>query len=383
MKNLFPTHSTARAALLLATITLLSVGTTSAAASGPVSAWRFDEPDGQIAFDDGKYGLDARLGATDGPDAADPTRVAGASGGALRFGGGSFARLPDSPALAFETLTVEVVARAPASPGNYRYLVSRGSHGCFAGSYGLYTGSAGGIGMYVYDGSRYVVSAIARPADVWNGEWHHLAGTFDGRVVRVYVDGRPVGEPLELPMRIDYATTTASAAFGRYAGECDLSFLGDLDAVRLWSHALDAGALSGEAQRTLRPADPMPTGPLPGVPAAAAPAILPSGPAPTARPAPTPGAPPRACRLALSHKRIAAGRRAKVRVRVTLRGLPVSSARVVASQHGGQVPLTAGRTGASGRVRLIIRAGRPGRVRISAKLEPSCAPAFLRVARKR
>ena len=383
MKNLFPAQPRARAALLLATIALLSVGTTSAAASSPVSAWRFDEPDGQVAFDDGTYGLDARLGATDGPDAADPTRIAGVSGGALRFGGGTFARVPDAPALAFETLTVEVVARAPESPGNYRYLVSRGSHGCFAGSYGLYTGSAGGIGMYVYDGSRYVVSAIARPADVWNGAWHHLAGTFDGRVVRVYVDGRPVGDPLDLPLRIDYATTTASAAFGRYAGECDLSFHGDLDAVRLWSRPLDAGALSEEAQRALRPGDSTPTGPLPGLPAAVPPAILPAGPAPTARPAPAPGGPPRACDLALSRKRIAPGHRTRVRVRVTVRGLPVRSAHVIASQGGRHVPLTAGRTGASGRVRLVIRAGKPGRVRISAKLEPSCASAYIRVARQR
>jgi hypothetical protein len=133
------------------------------------------EPDGQSARDDGPHGLDGRLGETAAPDAADPVRVAGASGGALRFEGGSFVRLPDAPELAVGTLTIEAVVRAESSPGRFRYVVSRGSHGCIAGSYGLYTGTAGGIAIYVFDGSRFVVSPIARPADVWDGAWHHVA----------------------------------------------------------------------------------------------------------------------------------------------------------------------------------------------------------------
>ena len=114
--------------------------------------------------------------------------------------------------------------RAPDSPGQFRYLISRGSHGCIAGSYGLYTAAAGGIAFYVFDGARYVVSATASPADVWNGGWHHVAGTFDGRAVRVFVDGRPVGEPMDAPLRIDYAGTSALTTFGRYAGGCGLGF---------------------------------------------------------------------------------------------------------------------------------------------------------------
>jgi Concanavalin A-like lectin/glucanases superfamily len=371
-------------ALLAVAIALLATAAASAAEPAPLGSWRLDEPDGQIAADDGVHGLDGRLGATDGPDGSDPLRIEGAvGGGALRFGGGAYVRLPDAPELALATLTVEAVARAATSPGKHRYLVSRGSHDCFAGSYGLYTGEAGGIGMYVYDGSRYVVSPVARPADVWNGEWHHVAGTFDGRSVRLYVDGRPVGTPREVPLQIDYAGTTATAAFGRYVGSCDLSYIGDLDAVRIRSGALDAGAAAAAAHAALRPGERMPLGPQPGLPAATPTEILSAAPPPAARPVAAPGAPQRACSLRLSRTRIAARRRTVVRARVTLRGRPAPAVQIVARRQGRKKPITRARTGAGGRVRLVIRVRRPGRVRISVAIRPSCAPVVVRVARPR
>ena len=114
-----------------------------------------------------------------------------AAGRALRFTGASFVRLPDSELLAPASLTAEAVVRAPASPGQWRYIISRGSQGCTAGAYGIYTAAAGGLAIYVFDGARYIVSAAARAEDVWNGAWHHVAGTFDGRALRLFVDGRP------------------------------------------------------------------------------------------------------------------------------------------------------------------------------------------------
>ena len=348
---------------LLAALAVVAGVAPAPAAADPalVGEWRFDEPGGQTALDTGPHGLDGELGALPEVDAADPVRIQDGSGGALHFDGDSFVRLRDAPELALQTLTVEAVVRAPLSPGEYRYLVSRGSHECESGSYGLYTGAAGGIAMYVFDGSRYVVSAVALPADVWNGAWHRVAGTFDGRVLRLYVDDRPVGGLLEVPLRIDYASTTASAAIGRYVGDCreGLSFEGDIDLVRLWS-------------------DAAPGGDGPPLPAALPPQILRSTRSTGAAPAASPGAPSRACKMALSRKRIAPGRRSTVKARVTLRGNPAQAVRVVAKRNGKRI--TAARTNARGRARLKMRVRRPGRVRITAATQPSCAPAYIRVA---
>ena len=215
-----------------------------------VGQWRFDELDGQVAVDDGPHRLDGRLGGTDAPEADDPVRIAGASGRALRFTGATFVRLPESEALALQALTAEAVLRAPTSPGQWRYVLSRGSQGCAAGAYGLYTAAAGGMSFYVFDGTRYIVSATARPVDVWNGAWHHVAGSFDGRALRLFVDGRPVGEPVDAPLRIDYSSTSTRAAVGQYAGACELSFRGDIDLVRLSSGARSLEALAVAASES-------------------------------------------------------------------------------------------------------------------------------------
>ena len=238
-------------ALVIAAALLWAVPAGAAEGPGLLGQWRFDEGAGQVAVDDGPQRLDGRLGAGDSADASDPTRIAGVSGGALRFDGNSVVRLPDSSALAVQAMTVEAVVRADGSPGAWRYLVSRGGRGCVAGSYGLYTAAEGGIAFYVFDGANYVVSATARPADVWNGTWHHVAGTFDGRALRLFLDGRPVGDPMSASLRIDYETTSPHASFGQYVGECNLSFRGDLDLVRLWSGVQPDAAIRETATTTV------------------------------------------------------------------------------------------------------------------------------------
>ena len=311
-----------------------------------------------MVADDGPQRLDGTLGATGTPDAADPARIAGAAGGGLRFDGASFVRLPDSAALAVPTLTAEAVVRAGTSPGAYRYVVSRGGRSCVAGSYGLYSGAAGGVALYVFDGTRYVVSASARPADVWNGAWHHVAGTFDGRALRLYVDGRPVGEPMSAPLAIDYGSTSAHASLGQYAGDCALSFRGDMDLVRLWAGARTASEI-GDAAATSVGA-PAGSGPLP----AAAPGTTIAGTAPGT------GSSRRRCRLKLVGTRIRA-RRTVVRVGVTRGGRAVSAVKVVARRIGGR-RIAAARTNAAGRASLAFGARR-GRVRIAVPARPGCA----------
>jgi len=350
---------------VMATVVAVVAGSVAAgpavAADGAdlLGQWRFDEAAGQVAVDDGPQRLDGRLGVTDGDDASDPVRIAGASGGAVRFDGDSVVRLPDSSGLAVQTLTAEAVVRADGSPGAFRYLVSRGGNGCVAGSYGLYTGAEGGIALYVFDGSRYVVSAMSRPADVWNGSWHHVAGTFDGRALRLFLDGRPVGEPMDAPLRIDYATTSLHASFGQYAGDCNLSFSGDLDLVRLWSGVRSDAAIGETATSTVGAA-----------PSAAA---LPSAAPGTIIAAPA----ARGCVVRVVRSRARARRPTLVRVRVTNRTRPLRAARVVARRASTRSVLASARTNRAGRARLALPRRRVERVRISVRGRPRCQPAVL------
>jgi hypothetical protein len=369
------TMALAGIASLTALLGLATQPAPAAASPALLGQWRFDEPDGQLAVDDGPHRLDGRLGQTAGAEAADPVRIQGASGRALAFDGGDSVSLPAADALAVQTLSAETVVRAPTSPGQFRYLVSRGSHGCIAGSYGLYTAAAGGVALYVFDGTRYVVSASARAEDVWNGAWHHVAGTFDGGALRLFVDGQPVGAPMPAPLHIDYAQTSAQSIFGQYAGGCELSFKGDIDLVRLWAGALSPQAVAASVSGSSVP--PGASGPLP---AAAPGRVIPSGWTTPADPA-TDNPPARRCVVRLVRATTTAKRRTVVRVRVTVRRRPLRT-RVVARHRGRKKVLARARTNASGRARLVLTSGRSRRVRISAQGHRACGAVELRLPRR-
>ncbi len=307
--------------------------------------WGFDEGSGQLVRDAGPFGLDGRLGATAGAEPADPVRIPGAVGGALRFDGSSFVTLPSSSRLEPQTLTVDAVVRAPGSPGAYRYILSGGGDGCWSGSYGLYTAPAGGVALYVYDGRRYVLSATARPDDVWDGAWHSIRGTFDGRALRLFVDGRAVGEPMAANPTIDYDLPSRGTTVGAFAGACDLGFVGDIDSVQLRSGA----ASSDEPSSAVGPGTPDQAQP----PIAVDRSLLsPAAPGMTL-PASTPPTRSR-CSVRLSRSRIAPGRRAVLRVRVA----GASKAKVTVRRGRKTVATT--RVKASRSTRLLLRAQRVG-----------------------
>ncbi len=347
------------------------------ATAAPLAQWRFDEAGGQIAVDAGPSHLDGELGFEPVADAGDPVRIPGAAGGALHFDGDAFVSLPRSDVLAPATLTAEAVVRAPASPGAWRYIVSRGSNGCVAGAYGLYTGAAGGVALYVFDGERYLVSATARSSDVWNGAWHRVTGTFDGAALLLYVDGRRVGAAMPAPLRIGYDRTSSRAQIGQYGGDCNLGFDGDIDAVTLWGSALSADEIAGSPQPGLPGTDPGP-GTRPPLPAADQGAVIP-GDAGTDAPAPPAGE--TGCAVRTARSRVRAGRRQVIRVRVSrLRGAH-RHVRVVARKRGKRKALSSGRIGAKGRARLVLRVRRAQTVVIAVAGRPGCAPAYVRVTR--
>ena len=166
-----------------------------AAASSPLSGyWPMHEGKGQIVHDISGNGNDGRLGSSGSIDGRDADWVTGlfGVGHALRFDGNDYISIPDARSLHQQRLTVEVWAKRDGSPGQFKYLVAKGGDGCEAASYGLYSSINGGVAFYVYDGKRWYRSPQGS-TKVWDGRWHHIAGTYDGSKVHLFVDGSEVG----------------------------------------------------------------------------------------------------------------------------------------------------------------------------------------------
>jgi hypothetical protein len=244
------------AALLLAAIAASPARADGSAASLR-AYWPLDERSGQVAHDLSGNGNDGRLGSMPGVDASDPGWVDGHVGGALDFDGDDYIQVPDSPSLRTPpTLTVTTFFRGAGSPGDWRYIVSKGSLGCRAASYGLYSGPNGGLGFYISTDAGFVVSPLARRR-VWDGAWHHAAGSFDGHTVRLFVDGQEIGQGTQTVGDITYGLPGETAYLGAYRGDCDLMLKGQLDDVTIWGRALsppEVETVAHEGPRAVAPA---------------------------------------------------------------------------------------------------------------------------------
>jgi len=235
-----------RTAAVLASIAGLLVAAAPAAAwEWPLRAyWPLHEGSGQTIRDISGSGNDGRLGRTTAPDGRDAEWIRGlfGVGHALRLDGDDYVAVPETASLRPARVTVEAWARASQSPGSYKYVVAKGGDRCESGSFGLYTSNNGGMSFYVYDGRKYWRSPMAAPG-IWDGRWHHFAGSYDGAAVRLWVDGRQVGAGTPFSGKIEYDLEHRNLYLGAYRGACDLTFSGDIDELRLWTADLSIGAL--------------------------------------------------------------------------------------------------------------------------------------------
>jgi hypothetical protein len=203
--------------------------------------WPMYEGSGQTVRDLSGKGNHGTLGSTPAADANDPTWIKGwLFGSALRFDGNDYVRIPDAPALESQKLTVSAWVRGTGSPGTYRYIVGKGAKGCESSSYGLFTSYNGGMRFYVTDTAGVSrTSGLVWPEVIWNGKWHHIAGTFDGATAKLFFDGKLIPDPVGASQPVDYdMPTTGDASLGGFLGTCDLFYTGDIDDVAIFSQAL-------------------------------------------------------------------------------------------------------------------------------------------------
>ena len=213
--------------------------------SNTIGLWHFDESVvGSLAYDSSGNNND---GTIVNAEWSGPTWTTGISGNALHFDGvDDYVQIPDSAVLEPETITVECYVKS-SNPGLYSHIISKDFTTAFgASSYALYTGGSGGLYFYVKKSSGYALSANAGTG-VWDGEWHHVVGTFGGVYPRLYVDGAEVIGTSSTTDELLYSAA-GNLLIGKYSEvqtqpTLDFCYLGDIDGIKIYNYALNTLSL--------------------------------------------------------------------------------------------------------------------------------------------
>ena len=193
-----------------------------------VGFWPLDDGAGCVAtdasgFNDGNLGPDC-LGGNG------PIWEPAVNGTGLTFDGGDdVVSVPADPALETPTaLTIAAWVKQDTSH-IFRSIIDRRDAGDVG--YDLFITDQSKLFLRVDDG---VLTGNAVVAD---GSWHHVAGTYDGNELRLYVDGVLDASVVVGPKTIEVA---ADLLMGRQFAGSSFSLQGSLDEVMLYGRALSA-----------------------------------------------------------------------------------------------------------------------------------------------
>jgi hypothetical protein len=190
----------------------------------------------QLAGDPAK--LSGFLETTESPSGENALRLApGKVGAAFWADGRNYLEVPSSVALEPAHLTVELWVRAsefPREGDTRRWLVAKNANEWTEGHYALLL-DRDRAGAYLnLGGGKGNLFALWSDQALKPDQWHHLALTYDGVWLRLFVDGKSTGET-----EINRARGAGPGplALGRRP-DGYVNFKGLLDEARVWSRAL-------------------------------------------------------------------------------------------------------------------------------------------------
>jgi hypothetical protein len=173
------------------------------------------------------------------------TFAPGLVGQAFHFDGDDdVVRLSNSPELQPVSITVETWIKG-TSPNAYQYALSK----TFSGgnpSYAIYTGGDRTLYFFVTVGANTIVASPSGGPGVWDGDYHHVVGTYDGNFVRLYVDGVLVGGGTPANGIIQYGNSSENELFigNLQAASTPYALRADIDEISVYNRALSGAEIA-------------------------------------------------------------------------------------------------------------------------------------------
>ena len=191
----------------------------------PVAEWNFEEPSGNIAYDSSGTKNDGTL-------INSPARVANnvLGGTALQFDRlvSKYVAVPNSPSLNPTTaFTIEAWVK-PTTLSSWRTIILKEKTTSLA--YALYANTDTGKPS----AEMYGTSALAGTTQLPLNTWTHIAATYDGTTLKLYINGSMVSSKstsITIRISLDPLRIGGNTKWGEY-------FNGLIDEVRIYNRAL-------------------------------------------------------------------------------------------------------------------------------------------------
>lgn len=214
-----------------------------------VAAYSFNEGSGTLVADlSGNANIGTLNGAT--------WTAAGKFGGGLSFNGAGRVTVPDSSSLDLTSgMTLEAWVNPAVTANDWSTVLIKVQPLDLV--YGLYAATPGNVA------DTQVVTSVKTSLEGVSGlpmnTWSHLAATYDGATLRLFVNGAQIGSR---PVSGSVVTSAGELMIG---GEniWGKYFRGILDEVRIYNHALSVAEIQADMNTPLGGVSPKPVAPSP------------------------------------------------------------------------------------------------------------------------
>jgi len=201
--------------------------------AGLVGWWKFDETQGTSA-------KDSSGGNHDGTLIGHARWAQGRVGGAVALDGtGSYVKIADKSAFdCAGQLTLAAWVNIHSVPSKWMAIVTKGDSAWRLSTFNQDRKIHFSVNHYDH------TDGVNGSTDLTPGEWHHVAGVYDGSTMRVYVDGKLDSTQ---PWTSGISRNDAEVLIGENAERTGRSFDGLIDDVRIYDYALSEGEIKGLA----------------------------------------------------------------------------------------------------------------------------------------
>jgi hypothetical protein len=216
---------------------------------GLVAEYSFDETSGSSV-------VDASAFANNGTFGSGVTRTtAGRFGGALQFSGSGRVTIPSTASLRLtNAMTLEAWVNPSIVDASWRNVIYKGDDNYYLMSSSTHGRRAAGGASF---GNTSATTEAYAPSALTTNTWSHLAVTYDGAVIRLYVNGTQVSS---LSKRGTYTTSDNPLQIGGNTFYTQF-FRGRIDEVRVYNRALSTSDIQRDMNTAITKAAPADSSP--------------------------------------------------------------------------------------------------------------------------